>query len=450
MTQSRSPSHHSDCAACKHNHPFRVPAAVLEAVKQRRLVIFAGAGVSTEAPQLMPCTFYEDVAIELGLDARSSDRSFPDLMSQYCRQGDGFRKLLQKLRERFDYIESFPALREAATRFHVELSTIPQVENVITTNWDSYFERYCGATPFVSPTDFAFWDMPGRKVFKLHGSVSNYGSIVATKESYTQSHKELTRGVIGGYLKLLLATKTVVFVGYSLRDHDVLRIYQYLQREMGQLLPQAYAVTISENVADRFRTLGIMPIVTDATYFVHCLKNELVAEGVMVPDDRFSQTSFMSWELSERHADLHKAFSCQRNPELIHCASYQDGLTDAFGRIDSQKCTGEYSCPDRVRGLIGTYTQIQKQKRASKKYHDVAYIEGYMNGLAFLLANDHERKWLPFYFVFGYDGSLRTLEQYRRACRHAKSSHRAAYASAVKIARRCKTGVEFHHTPFLL
>ena len=33
-----------------------------------------------------------------------------------------------------------------------------QIENIITTNWDDFFERECGATPYVSPEDFALWE----------------------------------------------------------------------------------------------------------------------------------------------------------------------------------------------------------------------------------------------------------------------------------------------------
>ena len=50
---------------------------------------------------------------------------------------------------------------------------------------------------FVNADDFAFWDTRGRKVFKLHGSVSNFGSLVATNEDYRRAQKQLQRGTIG-------------------------------------------------------------------------------------------------------------------------------------------------------------------------------------------------------------------------------------------------------------
>ncbi len=441
---------HADCEICKHYHDFQLPEDILDAARKHRLVVFAGAGVSTEVPAVMPYSFYDEVAVDLGQDPKSITTSFPDLMTQYCSQPNGRRKLLQKLKARFDYIESFPFLLNTATRFHQELSTIPHLDDIVTTNWDSYFERICGAVPFVSPPDFVFWDMPGRKVFKIHGSVTSYSSIVATNEDYDKCHENLTRGLVGSNLKMLLATKVVVFVGYSLRDHDFSRIYDFLKDEMRDMIPHAYAIAISHESADRFRSLGLSPIVTDGTFFLQVLKSHLAAEGLMIPDDRFEGV-YVAWtKVRTEHEVLHDAFSYKKNPELLHCASYQDGLMDAFGRIIQRKNTGEYSCPDQVINLIHKYLQIRGEKRSSKKYTDVAYVEGYINGLQFLIADDKQRTLLPFYFVFGHKGELATFNQYKRVCKQAKNLHRAAYVSAVKTTQRLGDGAVFHHTPFLI
>ena len=37
----------------------------------------------------------------------------------------------------------------------LEAQASSEIENIITTNWDDYFEKECGATPYVSPEDFA-------------------------------------------------------------------------------------------------------------------------------------------------------------------------------------------------------------------------------------------------------------------------------------------------------
>jgi len=441
--------HKVKCDICKHQHDFQMPEDILDAVRGQRLVLFAGSGISTESSAVMPYTFYDEIAAEVGSDTKAITLSFPDLMSECCKQPNGRRRLLQKLRSRFEYIESFPAILSVATRFHQELSTIPHLDHIVTTNWDSYFERFCGAIPFVTSQDFVFWDMPGRKVFKIHGSVDSYGSIVATMDDYNQCHEQLTKGLVGSNLKMLLATKVVVFVGYSLRDHDFSRIYNLLKEETNGLVPHAYAVSVSHESAERFKSMGLTPIVTDGAFFLSVLKQHLVAEHRMVPDERFTGI-LAAWDrVQAEHRSLHQNFSYQKNPEIVHCAAYQDGLTDAFGRIMTRQNTGEYSCPDHVRAVICKYLDIQRDKRTAKKYADVAYVEGYVNGLQYLVFDDQARKSLPLYYVFGHNGEIRTLSQYKKACRNARSLHRAAYENAVALTRQCGNGIELHHSPFL-
>ena len=82
--------------------------------------------------------------------------SFSDLMQLYCNQPNGRKKLLKRIRERFNYISSFPELERQATAFHQELAQIYPIRTIITTNWDTYFEDYCGAIPITIPEDFAF------------------------------------------------------------------------------------------------------------------------------------------------------------------------------------------------------------------------------------------------------------------------------------------------------
>ena len=55
-------------------------------------------------------------------------------------------------------------------------------------------------------------------MYKIHGSINNYGSIVATYKDYKTWYDELHKGLIGSKLKLFLSSseKVVVFIGYSL------------------------------------------------------------------------------------------------------------------------------------------------------------------------------------------------------------------------------------------
>lgn len=40
------------CDCCKNKLPFDLPTEIIEAIKEKRLVVFAGAGISTEAKDI--------------------------------------------------------------------------------------------------------------------------------------------------------------------------------------------------------------------------------------------------------------------------------------------------------------------------------------------------------------------------------------------------------------
>lgn len=152
----------------------------------------------------------------------------------------------------------------------------------------------------VVAADYAFWDLPQRKVFKIHGSLNNVGSIVATEDDYRRCYRNLRSGVLGATLKHLLATKTVLFVGFSFSDPDFGHIYRLLQRQLGDVLPPQFIVTRGgTELAARFPAATVID--TDGTFFVSTLKNELVARGAMLPDENLVRAGAMYAKVADEH-----------------------------------------------------------------------------------------------------------------------------------------------------
>lgn len=439
----------TDCEICRLKRQFVLPKEILTAVVKKQLVIFAGAGVSTEGRKVFPTTLYEEIKNDLGI--QDSAINFPNLMSEFCRKR-GRRALIQKIKHRFDYMKMFPEVYRWATRFHKELSTIPYIQDIVTTNWDDLFERECDATPVVTPEDFAaFSDVPSRRVFKLHGSINNVGSIVATEEDYRRSYENLATGIIGSALKVLLASKVVVFVGCSLQDEDFNKTYQILNTEMRNLLPKSFLVTLNENANATLNSLNMntTPIVTDATYFIHTLKGALVNDKLMIPDERFDGIRTALIRVNEEHLKS-TSLELRSHPEAIFPIAYQDGLSHAFEHILGRRNSGNLSNEQYVSRLIDLYEKTQKDFLDAKRYFDVAYIEGYRNGLLYFVFDDKQRSSLPMYYLFGCKEKIRDFEQYTKLAVNAYKLDESAYALARKTADRVhEEGVELHHVPFL-
>lgn len=122
-----------ECAICKNNKPFTLPKEIIDAVLNGELVLFCGAGTSTESKNVLSFSLYTSIKDELNI--KDEDISFPDLMQQYCSQSNGRKKLLKRIREKFDYIHSFPELERQASAFHRELAQIYPIRTIVTTNW---------------------------------------------------------------------------------------------------------------------------------------------------------------------------------------------------------------------------------------------------------------------------------------------------------------------------
>lgn len=179
------------CAYCRNRKPFTVSEHLLEAIASGNAAVFAGAGVSTENRTYARRTFYEEICSELKIP---EGQPFPKVMDVYCSQPDGRLKLLSKIKKRFDYFISFDEFYLAMTQFHRSISSLYVLNDIITTNWDDFFERECNFDAFVYDSDLAFWDASRRRVMKIHGSITNFGSIVATSADYRRSFKRLNDG----------------------------------------------------------------------------------------------------------------------------------------------------------------------------------------------------------------------------------------------------------------
>lgn len=90
-------------------------------------------------------------------------------------------------------------------------------------------------------------------------------------------------------------------------------------------------------------------------------------------------------EIADEHLwnrKVRKGFSTiPRTMSLIFTAAYQDGLIHAFERMLAMARTGQYSHRHDLANQIRQYIKIKKQNLHARRYEDVAYIEGYINGL---------------------------------------------------------------------
>jgi hypothetical protein len=308
------------CEFCRRNRTFQAPSELLDAFLEGAVVIFAGAGISTEANGVMPNSLYTEIKHSLGTE--SSERAFPDLMEDFCSTPAGKIGLIQRIRDHFDYAYAHSSIYNDATRFHEELATFYPLDTIVTTNWDDYFEQHCAATPFIEDRDIALWPVAQRKVLKIHGSISNYGSIVATRTDYKACEERLQSGLLGAHLKSLLSTRTTVFVGYSLKDEDFLQIYGTVREGLKDFHRQAYFVApeVSDTDRSRLRELNLHFIETDGTFFIQQIKAHARTKICLCSDEMYDDVEETLSLAADAHIWLHDTYNAVKYPQILFCS----------------------------------------------------------------------------------------------------------------------------------
>ncbi|MEO1496226.1 MAG: SIR2 family protein [Planctomycetota bacterium] len=442
-----------DCDICRYDFNIDLPEQLIDDFQHNRVALFLGAGVSTENPAVRPAqyTLYEKA--KSSVDASiSPEASFSEVMQAYSDQ-HGRHRLAAMIRSHLDYGRLFPEVLDAETRFHRELATLPNTDAIYTTNWDVHVETVCHATPLVTGEDVAYWDLPGRKVFKLHGSITSIGSIVATSDEYRLCYERLRDGAIGAFLKTALATKTVVFLGYSFCDSDFQQLWCAVSRDIGIAAKRCYWVNPHESVDGGEKPDNLEQLRVDATHFLRLLKQRLIETGFMLPDSRWSAVAEIRTLAEDAHRHVLDRYPLSRYPDAIYALSYQDGLMHACDWLIAQAFAGQAAHNCVVRATVPKYLELLDERRKNRNYLDVAYIEGFLNGMKLALTESDGLHQIPLYFSFGTRESLSSKASFRRAIRVARHAHKTASTTARRFVERfldeSNEQVSMHHTPFL-
>lgn len=398
-----------NCSYCINNSEFDMPDEIVEAALSKNLVLFCGAGISTESKLVSSKTFYTNVFNELINKSKlniNPNISFSSLMGLYTKEITNGRKiLLSKIKNRFDYINTFPQLLNIATRFHKEVAANPFIETIITTNWDTYFEDYCDCTAIINDEDCTFWNLFNRRVFKIHGSINNIGSIILTNEDYEDSYQKFTDNLIGDRLKTILTSNTIVFIGFSFGDEDLNRLIDVLSVKMGNFINQFYVVTI-DNKWNDIVDKRIVPIITDGTYFIHQLNNLLIKKGKLLPKKIYDNAEDILNKIKLQHNQIINSTDyfneITEYPELLLSIAFQDGLIHALEHCISNRKKGDYLKPDYLKNEINKLKKYYEISLSKEKY-DLEYFNfGYIKALEILYLNTHLNKLEQVdLFVFG-------------------------------------------------
>jgi len=355
-------------------------------------VLFAGAGISTEMAPYGTPTFYDIIKAKARYPAKLPPPPFPDLMQYFCEKVDGGQRnrLTREILDRIAWFSAPGEVNNFATMFHHLVAEISQFDSIVTTNWDPFFERSLNIlVPMVEDKDLAFWDDKKKQVLKIHGCVTRPYTLVVTTDDYRSCIQRYP--LIFNKLRDLIATKTIIFVGYGLTDSDFRLIFDDITSRLGSLRKLAYAYdpNASDESIDFWRERGVSVIKEPGVALLYELRQRLEKDGLKPPR---GLTMFMDRQ-AERIRNIHHKRSSLSSPGAFVSAMYQDGLLHSLNKVLIYDYLGESNDLAKHEEDL---TQTLKRMLKKRDVKEIAYYAGRLEIVKRFNARDSSR--IPAYF----------------------------------------------------
>ncbi len=231
---------------------------------------------------------------------------------------------------------------------------------------------------------------------------------------------------------------------------SLLNEYNYVS--LKEFLPHIYIVTLDQNLYEKIEYKNSTCIVTDGTYFLHSLKNKLIAEKLIVNSGIMGDIELQKYLVCEIHSKI-ASIDFKTYPEVIYCLAYQDGICHAFDRFIQLYKTGNYNIPGVLNGSLKAYDKITKDKKKQGNYWDASYYEGYMNGLMYILLCGEKHPMVnsfPLFYLPNTKAEMNSFESFEEELCKVSKFKGKYHKYAIKVLENLLEAEEIvvHHPPF--
>lgn len=228
------------------------PESIIDALKENRLVVFGGAGVSIGKPTCMPN--FTDLAKMI------AKGSYYEL-----KTGEPEDQFLGKLESKGIKVKKkacdiLSEQNHEPNKMHESILGLFSKKNIriITTNYDHMFEKKCEETgldisKFINPALPMGDNFKG--IVKLHGDTSDDNSIIISDYDFGDAY--LTRSYVSKFLvDLFKSNYVILFIGYSYDD----TVMRYLTRAVQGQVYNANKYILTDDEEQDWNILDIKPI----------------------------------------------------------------------------------------------------------------------------------------------------------------------------------------------
>lgn len=218
---------------------------LLNKIRNNEVVLWAGAGFSKYAGVPMGAELVQKIkssATPSEKELLSHYNTLPEVAEEFVKMRNN------KKTELFSIIKNALQVNINVSDLYVHnsLKNIPQIQTIITTNFDDLFERVYGNDIEVIIRDesiataFSSINSDKVKLFKIHSDFTNPDLIIITKSDYLNFFDSDIFRPLWTEIKSIIAKKSIFFVGYSLEDPNIQFIFDKIIEKLGQFSNECF------------------------------------------------------------------------------------------------------------------------------------------------------------------------------------------------------------------
>lgn len=211
---------------------------VVEKVRDNDVVLWVGAGFSLYAGMPSAKTLRELIISNCTEEEKDYFENQPlsEVASIFVDLRNGSRNELHKI------LQSVIDIEPKSLWAHQLIVEIPQIDLIVTTNYDKLFEEAYGRDISTIISDSQLPLATKRtNLYKIHGDINVPESIVLTSTDYTNFFRNHDKP-LWNKIKTLLAEKTIIFLGYSLSDQNIDFLFENVINDIGSFQKEPYLV----------------------------------------------------------------------------------------------------------------------------------------------------------------------------------------------------------------
>jgi len=212
---------------------------IKKAIATKKLVVFAGAGISIDAGVPSWGQLINEIKKDLDL---------PDYENDYLK----IPQIYFNERQEKEYVEKIRSVLEHKKLKHNEIhEEIFELnpEHILTTNFEDLLEQVINkkSLPFsiVKKDNDLPYSSNTKLLVKIHGDLDDTDFVLKEDDylNYSKNHP-----LIEAFINSVFASKVVLFIGYSFNDYNLKQIVQNVRNILGNNFQNAYLISIDKEI----------------------------------------------------------------------------------------------------------------------------------------------------------------------------------------------------------